>query len=94
MNYLLIGREGFHSDSQIKTSRVFSSDIELTEKELIQRWHKNAVIDFIGSNAEPHWTDEDFEETYAEYDGWNWVDMIFKSKKPIELEEVFNDFEE
>ena len=94
MNYLVIGREGFDSDSQIKTSRVFSSDIELTKEELIQKWHNKAVLDFIGSNAEPHWTSEDFEETYSEHDAWNWVDVIFKSEKPIELEEMFNDFEE
>ena len=94
MNYLVIGREGFDSDAQIKTTRVFSSDIELTKEELIEKWHKKAVLDFIGSDAEPDWTDEDFEETYEEADAWNWVDMIFKSEKPIELEEMFNDFEE
>jgi len=94
MNYLVIGREGFNCDAQIKTVRVFSSDIELTDKQLIEKFHKQSVLSFLEDAADETWTDDDFEDAYSDDNGWNWVDMIFKSKNPIELEEVFNDFEE
>ena len=94
MNYLVIGREGFNCDAQIKTARVFSSDIELTDKQLIEKFHKQFVLSFLEDGADETWTDDDFEDAYSDDNGWNWVDMIFKSENPIELEEVFNDFEE
>jgi len=94
MNYLVIGREGFNCDARIKTARVFSSDIELTDKQLIQKFHKQSVLSFLEDAADETWTDDDFEDAYSDDNGWNWVDMIFKSENPIELEEVFNDFEE
>ena len=94
MNYLVIGREGFNCDPLVKTVRVFSSDIELTDKQLIEKFHKQSVLSFLEDAADETWTDDDFEDAYSDDNGWNWVDMIFKSKNPIELEEVFNDFEE
>ena len=95
MNYLVIGREGFNCDADNKTVRVFSSDIELTQKQLIEKFHKQSVLFFLEDAADKTWTDDDFEEAYSDDNGWNCVDMIFKSENPIELEEVFtNDFEE
>jgi len=92
MNYLVIGREGGtccgDESWENSISKVFSTDVELTKEELIEKFHKHVVLSFFEDGADETWTDDDFEQAYEEENGWNCVDTIFKSKKPFDLEEV------
>ena len=92
MNYLVIGREGgtFCDDESWENSisKVFSSDVELTREELIEKFHQQAVLSFAEDGAVETWTEDDFEQAYDEENNWNCVDIIFKSEKPFDLKEV------
>lgn len=92
MNYLVIGREGgtFCDGESWENSilKVFSSDVELTKKELKEKFHKQAVLSLSEDGADKTWTEDDFEQAYEDENGWNCVDKIIKSEKPFDLKEV------
>ena len=92
MNYLVIGRGGgtFCDGESWENSilKVFSSDVELTKKELKEKFHKQAVLSLSEDGADKTWTEDDFEQAYEDENGWNCVDKIIKSEKPFDLKEV------
>ena len=89
MNYLVVGQHKFNSAESWREHLVFSSDKELTDKELEKNFCMHWVYKFFEDDFtfteedKKNWTEKDYIETFQENDGDAFVDYILKSEEPI-----------
>jgi len=89
MNYLVVGQHKFNSADSWREHLVFSSDKELTDKELERKFYMYWVYKFFEDDLtfteedRKNWTEQDYIETFQENDGDAIVDYILKTKESI-----------
>ena len=89
MNYLVVGQHKFNSAESWREHLVFSSDKELTDKELERKFYMHWVYKFFEDDFtftkedKKNWTEDYYIKIFEENDGDAFVDYILKSEQPI-----------
>ena len=84
MNYLVIGEHKYNSANSWKEHLVFSSDEELTDKELERKFYMHWVYKFSeDADDTEDWDEDDHIEFFEENDGDAFVDYVLKTEKSI-----------
>jgi|TARA_B100001175_G_scaffold140662_1_gene119400 sulfite reductase beta subunit-like hemoprotein len=84
MNYLVIGEHKHDSSYSWKEYLVFSSDEELTDKELERKFYMHWVYKFSEDEDDTEdWKEKDHIEFFQENDGDAVVDYILKTEESI-----------
>ncbi len=93
MHYLVLATEHDESGDSWVVKRTFTSDKQLTKKQLEEMFlleHYRDNAEEGASESTKNWTDEDFETLYNEGECNISVEHFYHTQLPIYLEEVAN----